>query len=95
MKPFILAVLFILLAGCINQSPKEYYLISPEDAWIQDCIKAQPPSRERYLNADDFGKLYLITSAYNAQTKAIDECNVRMKALRKWKAEEEEKARNK
>lgn len=94
MKNIYCLILVLLVSGCsfcpAPDLPDEI-LIVPTDVMISECPSASPPTQVEFEAADDVKQLYLMTEAYNAQTKNVDECNIRLYGLQVWKKEQVEK----
>lgn len=89
----ILFIIFISLAmqGCSwfkEDELPQYVLIAPEDSKLSECPTAPPPNFQEFMKATSVGQLMLMTEAYNAQTKNVNECNIRLYGLKLWKEEQ-------
>lgn len=93
MKKVILLILCFYITGCAwafnkhDQLP-QYVLIAPNDSMLLDCKYEPPPQMDVFMKGDTVNQLYLMTEAYNKQTKNLSECSIRLYEIKIWKEEQ-------
>lgn len=81
----------LLLTSC--QTNTEANL--PPDTLIVDCSIPKPPARAMYKNANWQKREELLLEVISKQYSSMRKCNIRLAALRKWKASQIERYKGK
>lgn len=90
-KILFLCLASTLLMGCSwfeKEQVPQYVLIAPEDSALSECPVAAPPNFQEFMKANSVSQLMMMTEAYNAQTKNVNECNIRLYGIKVWKQEQ-------
>ena len=84
----LLSILF--LVGCASAPiAHKSVLISPPQAFTEDCTVEPPPEKEAYISASMKDREKMLYDMNMKQLKNIKTCNERMKHLRDWRTQQE------
>lgn len=95
MRSLLLVILAgLILSGCATTQPEpivkyKTIVIAPEDALLVDCKIEPPPVIDDYLKLPEWTmKEGVLVDMSQKQIGNLNDCNIRMKNLRAWKAEQ-------
>lgn len=95
MRPLLLLFLVVLiLSGCATTQPDpvikyKTIVIAPEDSLLVDCDTETPPNIDDYLKLPEWTlKEGVLIDMSQKQLVNIAKCNIRLKNLRSWKAQQ-------